>query len=375
MCVQGEWRIPGSARLARAVPGLCSRASVRHHARVSTPLFRKTIALDDTLGLPLADAEAACEAAGFRLIAGAWPVLDPSEYLAPLADTFSSDELAAAQAALIEDGVFLSLDWTGAYLGRDFPMPEGAALRFTEESLARTAVKFGWAIAYAAELAEGMTGDFEVDFSATPQPATPLEHLFIAMGLRSRGVAFSALALHWPGTFEAAVNFEGDVPEFERAVATHAAVARLAGNYRLSFSHAEEKFVVLPVIARECGDLLLVKTSGLAWMAGLRTIARTEPARFREILRAAQERFAFDKVGAAISTNEEDVRFLPEVADVELERTFFDDPRGRQLLHVAAKSQSLALEKHVALHRELFAESLAKHLDALRALPSPEPAT
>ena len=203
----------------------------------------------------------------------------------------------------------------------------------------------------------------------------------IAQELHRRGVAFTSLALRWPGYFEAAVDFDGDVPEFERAVAAHAAVARLAGNYRLSFSHAEEKFAVLPAIGRECGELLHVKTSGLAWLAGLRAVARTGPALFREILRAAQERFAFDKVGAAISTNEEDVRFLPEVSDAEFERTFLEDPRGRQLLHVAAKSQAndpalrAALEKHAALHRELFAESLAKHLAALRALPSPEPAT
>ena len=342
-----------------------------HHARVNPPPFRKTFLLDATLGLPLADATAAANAAGLRLVESGWPVLDPSEYLAPLADTFSNDELDAAQAALIEDGVFLSLDWKSAYLGREFPMPEGEALRFTEEKLARAAVKFGWAIAYAAELAEGMSGDFEVDFSATPQTTTPLEHLFIAMGLRSRGVAFTALALRWPGRFEAAVDFDGDVAAFERAVAAQAAVARLAGNYRLSFSHAEEKFAVLPAIGRECGDLLHVKTAGLAWMAGLRTLARTEPALFREMLRAAQEQFAFDKVGAPISTNEEDVRFLPEVPDADLERTFFDEPRGRQLLHVSAKSQAgdpavrAALEKHAVLHRELLADSLARHLAAL----------
>ena len=362
------------------LPGLCSRPSLRHRARVNPPPFCKTIALDDPLGPPAADQIAACDTAGFRGITGNWPVIDPSEYFAPLADTFSAEELAAAQAALIEDGVFLSLEWTASYLGREFPMPDGQALRFTPESLGRASVKFGWAVAYVAEQAAGMTGEFEVDFSATPAPATPLEHLFIALGLHSRGVAFAALALRLPGCFEAAMDFEGDVAEFEGAVAAHAAVARLAGNYRLSFSHAEEKFAVLPAMARECGDLLHVKTSGLSWMAGLRTLARVEPVLFREILGQAQERFAFDKVGEPITTNEEDVRFLPEVSDAELERTFFEDARGRQLLHVSARSQAndpalrAALATHAALHREVFAESLARHLDALRALPSPEPA-
>ena len=348
---------------------------------MTAPLFRKTIAFDDAARFSLAAPEAACDAAGFRAVVGNWRAINPSEYFALAADGFSASELDAAQAALIEDGVFLSVEWMGAYLGRDFPMPEGGALRFTRESLARAAVKFGWAVAYTAELAAGATDEFEVDFSATPAPATPLEHLFIAMGLQSRGVAFVALALRMPGSFEAAVDLESGAREFARAVADHAAVARLAGKYRLSFSRAEEKFAALPAMARECGDLLHVKTSGLAWMAGLRAIARAEPALFRELLRAAQERFAFDKVGAAISTNEEDVRFLPEVSDTELERTFLEDPRGRQMLHVAARSLSdhpplrAALAAHAILHRELFAESVARHLAALRALPSPEAAT
>ena len=76
---------------------------MRHGARVNPPLFRKTFAFDDVLGLPLADATTACESAGFRLVVDEWPVLNPSEYFALLADTFSADELAAAQAALIED--------------------------------------------------------------------------------------------------------------------------------------------------------------------------------------------------------------------------------------------------------------------------------
>ena len=328
------------------------------------------------LGLPRATHAVACEAAGFALVVDAWPRLDPSEYFAMGADQFTPVELADANAALIDDGVFTAPDWTSAYLDRDF-----AGLRFTADSLGRVAVKLGWAVAYAAEMAAGLAGEFEIDFSGTNQITTPLEHLFIALELERRGVPFTALSLHWPGRFEATVDFDDDAPKFERAVAEHAAVARFAGTYRLSFSHAEEKFAILPAIARQCGDRLHVKTAGLAWMAGLRAIARVEPARFREVLRTAQERFPFDKVGAAVSTNEEDVRFLPEVPDAEMEHTFFDDHRGRQLLHVSARTQAndpdlrAALEKHAALHGELFAESLAKHLDALRVLPSPTPAT
>ena len=349
----------------------CSSRCGEHHARVSSPNVRKTIAFDDPLDFPFASVAAACEQAGFTPVAPSWPVLDPAEYVAPRTDAFSAELLAAAEAALIEDGVFTEENWAVAYLDRDF-----GGHRFTPDSLARAAVKFGWAVAYAAELSAELSGDFEINFAGTFQPTTPIEHLFIALELRRRGVSPSALALRWPGRFEAAVDFEDDASEFAQAVVAHAAVARLAGNYRLSFSHAEEKFSVLPAIGRECGERLHVKTSSLAWMAALRVVARVEPALFREILRSAQEHFVFDKVSAPIFTNEEDVRFLPEASDAELERTFLEDVRGRQLLHVTARSilgeppladpLRAALAAHSALHHELLSASVARHLAALQ---------
>ena len=339
---------------------------------MSSPSVRKTIAFDDPLDASFVSVAAACEQASFAIVVPPWPVLDPSEYFVRRADAFSTDELAAAQAALLEDGVFTSSDWMAAYLDGEF-----GGYRFTTNSLARAGVKFGWAIAYAAELSAELSGDFEIDFAATFQPTTPSEHLFIALELRRRGILASALALRWPGRFEAAVDFADEAAEFAQAVAAHAAVVRLAGNYRLSFSHAEEKFAVLPAMRRECGERLLVKTSGLAWMAALRVIARVEPALFREILRTAQEHFVFDKVSAPISTNEEDVRFLPEASDAELERTFLEDVRGRQLLHVTARSilgeppladpLRATLATHSALHHELLSASVARHLAALQA--------
>jgi hypothetical protein len=65
-------------------------------------------------------------------------------------------------------------------------------------------------------------------------------------------------------------------------------------------------------------------------------IARAEPALFRDLLAAAQERFVFDKGPIALSTTEDDIRSLPSVGDSELASTFLDDFRGRQLLQVTA---------------------------------------
>ena len=96
-------------------------------------------------------------------------------------------------------------------------------------------------------------------------------------------------------------------------------------------------------------------------MEALRVVARRDASLFRELLSTAQEHFVFDKGRAVHSTSEEDIRGLPLVADTELETTFLDDPRGRQLLHVTAASVA---EDHRAPLTDLLA-SEAKLLEAL----------
>jgi hypothetical protein len=338
--------------------------------RVNALPARKSLVLIDPFGWPDCRQDGFCAEAGFELIERS-AALDPSAYFAPRADSFSEEELAEAQAALIEDGVFADGAWTREYLDRDFAISDALTLRFTPDSLARVAVKFGWALAYAAELG----GAREITFAATDTSTQPHEHLFIALELRRRAVPFAALALSWPGEFEPAVEFTGDVEKFAGALATHAAIARFAGPYQLSFPHAEEKLALLPLIARECGDAFHLQLSGVAWMEALRLIARGAPELFRELLCAAQEHFIFDRVGHPLSTTEDDVRFLPSVPDAQLENTFLDDPRGRQLLHVTAGSilANPALAEplraigtaNAAAFRELCAAQLDRHLRAL----------
>ena len=315
-----------------------------------------------------------CAAAGFATDAIA-AVIDPSEYAAARAGLFSDAELADAQVALVEDGVFADATWTADYLGSEFAVSETLRLAFTPESLARVAVKFGWAVAYAAELAADVEGEVEVAFADGVLPATSLEHCFVARELRRRGVNLGALTLRLPGAFEPAIDFEGDVAELERALAEHAAVARFTGSHRIAIRCAEWKFAVLAAIARGCGERLHLRAAGIAWMEAARVIARTEPALFREVLVCAQEHFVFDRIRHAISTSEEDVRFLPDVTDAELERTFLEDPRGRQLLHVTARSilaeprvadpLQAALAAHADKHRGLVEAAVSRHLAAL----------
>jgi hypothetical protein len=379
-------------------------------SNIATVLYRPSSALtparlftfEEPFAIESAEFEIACREAGFTPImavaSGDWKpdadvlrqtsdvrravdagathfAIDPSEFAAPRAESFSLDELSDAQAALVEDGVFSDVRWVDAYLAEEFEISASLRLRFTPESLARCAIKYGWAVARVIELTTGLDRAIEVRFAESLRPATAHQHFFIARELQQRGVQIETVTLRLPGVFEPVADYEDNLAELESALADHVAVARATGSHRIGVRHAEWKFAALPVIGQRCGNLLNVETSSLGWIEALRTTVRTEPALFRKILVCAHERFAFDRNGWSISTNEEDVRFLPQVDDVELERTFIEDQRGRQLLFVTAGSilreGSLAgplratLSAHAGLHSELLCLNVRRHLESL----------
>lgn len=341
------------------------------------PAPARSIAWDDPLGLAGTAILAAAEAAGF-LPSVEWAVLDPTENLVDRADTLSLPELEEAVALLIEDQI-LAADWTAAYLDRSFEIGPGLTLGFTGEELLRAAVKFGWALADLERLASSDAAESAFVFDRTTTPTSALEHLFLGLELRRRGWPLAALFLHLPGPWEPAIEYDGDVAALEDALPIHAAIARYCGPYRLGFHDAAHKLAILPVLGRHCGGLLHLDLSGMSWLEAARIVAQVEPRLLREVLLLAQENFVFDRDARFLSTGEEDVRFLPEVPDDALERTFLDDPRGRQLLHITRgsvledsglhKRLVTAIATHASLYSGLVTTQLSRHLRALDATP------
>ncbi len=270
-------------------------------------------------------------AAGFTRL-----TIDPSAYFVERAASFSADELQAGGQALIEDGVFAA-DWSDLFPERELPLPN--APRFSDDDLFRTAVKFGWSLAFAAELvAESGANALEIEFSlAGANGATsPLEHWFIARECRHRGLLLVAIAPRLPGSWEAVADCDAEPAVLESALRDHTALATL-GSHQLSFSGIEAKESLWPLLGRICRERLHVKTSALSSLAAMRIVARREASTFRELLTLAQERFAFAE-RRNISLSEDEIRFLPDVVDDALEAIYLDDVRGRQFLEVTIPS-------------------------------------
>jgi tagaturonate epimerase len=314
-----------------------------------------------------------CAAAGYTFY-----TIDPGDHVDGEAHTAPLDRLRDKVAALpwgdLDDS---PQGLAGRYLGRGYDV-EGHVLSFEEASLLRAAAKYGGAVAHTARmyrhLAAAMGGrpfELEVSVDETDTPTSPLEHLFVASELRRLGVQWVSLAPRYPGRFEKGVDFIGDLPDLDRELAHHAAIARALGPYKLSIHSGSDKFSVYPLFTRHAGDLVHLKTAGTSYLEALRVVAAADPAMFRHILGLARERYAVDRATYHVSAEASRVPGPDQLADDELASVLntFD---GRSVLHVTfgsaldrfGRDLLQILDAHEEEHYAVLETHFLRHLEA-----------
>ena len=323
-------------------------------------------------------------AAGFTFF-----TIDPSAFVVNEADRMTESELSSAVQRQFDDGVWDSLAWDQQYLGKAFDA-DSLSLQFTREQLWRAAVKYGRAIHHTAKVAaaiqescDGRPFEIEVSVDETESITSPLDHLFVGLELRRRGVPnVVSVAPRFIGEFEKGIVYRGDFKKFERQLSEHVTVARFCGPYKISVHSGSDKFSIYPVIGRVCGDLLHLKTAGTSYLEALRVVARTNPALFSEICAFCRGRFDADRKSYHISTTQAEIDALRPFARGAADETLYLDERvGRQLLHVTFGSVLThgadiqgrrfktgiigALEKNPDLHLEFLEKHFDRHLENL----------
>jgi tagaturonate epimerase len=316
--------------------------------------------------------------------------IDPSAFVVNEADAMGEDDLSKHIDAQIDDGVFQEPTWTNWYLEKEFAVTTGPALRFSKETLLRAAVKYARAIAHCEKMAGYIRAacgsrpyEIEVSVDETDSPTSTVEHLFFALELRRRNVKIVSLAPRFVGEFEKGIDFRGDLNAFSNSLKQHVAVAKAFGPYKISVHSGSDKFTAYPVIGRLCGDLLHVKTAGTSYLEALRAVCRKDKSLFGEIAEYCVGRFETDRKSYHISTTNEEIKSLANVAPADYEANYLNECPGRQLLHVTFGSvlthgarqngqrfKDAILEilcNDPALHAELLDIHFTKHLSLLNA--------
>lgn len=273
--------------------------------------------------------------------------IDPSDYVDDEADEYDLGVLRDKFKKLPwQDLECKEEDYLREYLNKKFRVltqekDRALELTFSEEELLRAAVKYSAAIAHAAKLKSHLDGlfrgrrfDLEISVDETDTPTQPLEHFFIASELRRLNVRVQGLAPRFVGEFEKAVDYIGNLEEFQKAFRDHVLIASSCGPYKLSIHSGSDKFSIYPIMGKLAGDLIHLKTAGTSYLEALRIVARHDPSLFRKIIGYSFSCFEEDRKTYHISTELSIVPNPEEVADKDLEKIFLDENSGRQLLHV-----------------------------------------
>lgn len=319
---------------------------------------------------------AGCAEAGFTFF-----TVDPSDAVRDEVSGWTDQQVEDEFAQLCSQQVHNF----GHYL-KDYARPhtlgENGEIVGDEIPVQRVALTYGQAILRIRELFRSVeqcwkgenSFDFEVSVDETSCPTTPLAHLIVARELKRLGVRFTSLAPRFVGEFQKAIDYIGDLSDFEADFRLHAAIARQEGPYKLSVHSGSDKFTLYPTIAHATAGQVHLKTSGTSYLEGLRIAARRNPGLFRAIAAYSASVFEEQRKSYHIKAHLKDFPGPSSVADEDLERTYVAYPGAdtpRQILHVcfgavlSLDGGSRFAQPLRALLREAkeeYAEALARHL-------------
>ncbi|MBE6364926.1 MAG: hypothetical protein E7053_04135 [Lentisphaerae bacterium] len=225
------------------------------------------------------------------------------------------------------------------YAGKEFILGENVSVMIDELTAKRCAVMYTAALDFALQVyehlkaARGDEFDLEISIDETSSPTLPTHHLFITRELHRRGVEFSSLAPRFIGEFQKAIDYIGDLDEFDRQFKIHALIARNHGNYKISIHSGSDKFAVYPTIGRETCHYLHLKTAGTSWLEAVTVIAYKDPQLYRDMHQCALDNVTEMLKLYHITADFNKIPALAALSDAELP-ALMTMPEARQLLHI-----------------------------------------
>lgn len=266
------------------------------------------------------------------------------------------------------------------YRDRRYQLQSGETIDMDLEHFKRMVLTYHRALDFMVEVYEQVIVkhdrplDFEISIDEVATPTTPQDHFFVAHELQRRGVKVCSVAPRFCGHFEKGIDYMGDLAQFEKEFAIHAAIAKHFG-YKLSIHSGSDKFSVFPIIgkyARATG--YHVKTAGTNWLEAVRVIAHVDPSLYRTLHQKALDSLEAARKYYNVSMDLAKVPVIETLQDQELPQ-LLDQDDARQLLHITygfmLRDPKLradiygVLEEHEDEYEQFLVTHMNRHLNAL----------
>ncbi len=271
------------------------------------------------------------------------------------------------------------------FLDKTFKLKTGLTLTFTPEALKFNVAIYQQAINFALKVynqfIKPLQGkiDFEVSIDETATPTDPLSHFFVAEQLTTAGVKINSMAPRFCGEFQKAIDYIGDLKQFEVEYKEHTKIAEHFG-YKLSVHSGSDKFAAFPVIGRESKGHVHVKTAGTNWLEAVKVIIAAEPSLYREMHEFAFKHQEEARKYYVVSADPKRVPDINKLSDKELARLMEEDD-SRQIIHITyglillAKDQNgkyifrdriyECLRRNEELYNQFLEKHIGKHMELL----------
>jgi len=174
----------------------------------------------------------------------------------------------------------------------------------------------------AYSLTEGIA-DLEISIDEADSATDPSYHHFLARNFYKEGFKIFSIAPKFVGEFQKAIDYIGNLLDFENNFREHVAIADEFG-YKISIHSGSDKFSIYPIISKIAKNFH-IKTSGTSWLSAIETISETDNGLYLEILACACKHFKEAKKYYHIDTkNCFDLKLVNDFTDIKL----------RQILHI-----------------------------------------
>lgn len=265
------------------------------------------------------------------------------------------------------------------YFDQTFHLKKGC-ITFDVATAKRCAVMYLQAMDFAARVHKhlkkkrGDEFDLEISIDETTSPTLPEHHFFIANELLHREVEFTSLAPRFIGEFQKAIDYIGNVKEFDKQFLVHSEISKSLGNYKISIHSGSDKFKVYPSIGKMTGLRCHVKTAGTSWLEAVKVIAEKDPVLYRVMHTCALKNFNKILKLYHITADINKIPDIKTVYDEDLPKLMEMD-EARQLLHITygpiLTDNSIrplffqALHDHEECYHEKIKAHFEKHLSLL----------
>ncbi|MDK2805894.1 MAG: tagaturonate epimerase [Thermoanaerobacterium sp.] len=229
----------------------------------------------------------------------------------------------------------VSKDIIKDFSGKKLDVIEGGYV-VSEEELYKSAVAYETAMKFVEkvnDILKEKLNDFDLEISIDEggKVTTLEDHLFVAEYLHRNGIDFFSIAPKFPGEFEKAIDYVGDVNEFERELKKHYDLTKLIGGYKLSLHSGSDKFSIYKAFSQTTEKNFHIKTSGTSWLQAVNLIYKSDREFYRELYKIALSNLEESKKSYKVLIKKDDFKDEPELDNPE----FMIRPEIKQLFHIS----------------------------------------